>query len=228
MSKFRFSFLVLLFVFVSNSQAQQSTETKREIWPEFDVFLPVKDQFRLIFTVGSQKASETKDGLEGHVSASLDYFIKNRITLRAGYRYGFSLDASDPFREHRISTDQSFHKPLPRDFVLSDRNRQEFRWVNGDFSTRFRNRVMLEKTFAINERSLVPYGSGEIFYDSRFSTFNRVRLIAGTEIHFRKHEVWLLNVRRQQILNLYYLWQRDTRSQSKNLHALGITFELHY
>jgi len=228
MSKLRASFLILLFVFISNSQAQQSAETKREIWPEFDVFFPVRDQFRLMLSVGSEKASESRDGLEAQVSAYLDYFLKNRVTLRAGYRYGFSLDASEPFHEHRVSTDQSFHKPLPRDFVFSDRNRQEFRWVNGDFSLRFRNRVMLEKTFTINTRSVVPYSSTEIFYDSRFSTFNRLRVIAGAEFHFKRRDVWLLNVRRQQILNLYYLWQRDSRSQSKNLHAVGITFEVHY
>jgi hypothetical protein len=228
MSKFRLSFLILWLAFTANLQAQQSTESKHEIWPELDVFLPLNDQFRLLISASSEKASESRDGLEGQVGGYVDYFLKKRVTLRAGYSYRFSLDASDPYHEHRVSTDQSFHKLLAHEFVFSDRNRQEFRWIVGDFSMRFRNRLMLEKSFDVKNRSLVPYGSGEIFYDTRYSTFNRVRFTVGTEIHFKRREVWLLNVRRRRILDLYYLWQRDTRSSTRNLQAVGISLELHY
>ncbi|HXQ74596.1 MAG TPA: hypothetical protein VN844_29090 [Pyrinomonadaceae bacterium] len=75
---------------------------------------------------------------------------------------------------------------------------------------------------------LRPASSGELFYDSRFSTFNRFRLAVGTELVFAKRETWLLNIRRQRILDIYYLWQTDSRSQPKRLHAIGVTFEVHF
>src|SRR5215470_17836359 len=120
MSKLRFSLLLLFLAFTSNSQAQQSTETKHEIWPEIDLFVPLNEQFRLMISASSEKASESKAGLEAQVGGYLDYFFKNRVTLRAGYSYRFSEDESDPYHEHRVSTDQSFHKPLAHDFVFSD------------------------------------------------------------------------------------------------------------
>jgi hypothetical protein len=80
----------------------------------------------------------------------------------------------------------------------------------------------------IGKRSLAPYSSGEIFYDSRFSTFNRVRVTAGTEIVFAKRETWLMNIRRQRVLDIYYLWQADSRSQPRRLHAIDITFGVHF
>jgi hypothetical protein len=220
-------FIVLLFAGVC-THAQEVPQTKKEIWPEIDVFFPVKDRFRLVVVGGSEKDGETNNSFEGQAAIYLDYFLKDKVTLRAGYRYGFSLGSNEPFNEHRIVLDQTLHKPIPRNFVLSDRNREEFRWFDADFSMRYRNRAKVEKTFAFSKRSLVPYVSGEVFYDTRFSTFNRFRLATGTQIVFAKREFWLSNLRRQRMLDVYYVWQRDSRSQSKNLHAIGVTFEIHF
>ena len=228
MSNFRPACFFVLLLFCSTAPGQETAETRKEIWPEIDLFFPLNERFRLVVVSGSEKASETKDGLEGQAGAYVDCFFRDRITLRAGYRYGFALGENDPFSEHRVVLDQTFHKPLQRKFVFSDRNRQELRWINGDFSMRFRNRAKLEKTFVVGKRSLVPYSSGELFYDSRFSTFNRFRLAVGTEFVFAKREAWFMNIRRQRVLDFYYLWQTDSRSQPKRLHAIGVTFEIHF
>ena len=220
--------LLVLLLFCSTAPGQEPPETQKEIWPEIDLYFPLNERFRLVVTAGSEKASETREGLEAQASVYVDCFFRDRITLRAGYRYGFALGDNTPFSEHRVVLDQTFHKPLQRKFVFSDRNRQELRWINGDFSLRFRNRAKLEKTFVVGKRSLVPYSSGELFYDSRFSTFNRFRVTVGTEFVFAKREMWLMNIRRQRVLDVYYLWQADSRSQPKRLHAIGVTFEIHF
>ena len=228
MSTFRRPCLLILLFLCAAAHAQEPDATRKEIWPEVDLFFPLNERFRLVVAAGSEKQGETRDGFEGHTAAYLDLFFRKRITLRAGYRYGFALGESDPFSEHRIILDQTFNKPLPRAFVLSDRNRQELRWRNGDFSVRFRDRATIEKTFVTGKRSLVPYSSGEIFYDSRFSTFNRVRLAFGTQIVFAKREFWLMNVRRERVLDVYYLWQADSRSQPSRVHVIGVTFGVHF
>src|SRR5262245_28570570 len=139
MANLRPACLLVLLLLVASAHAQTNDETKKEIWPAVEVYFPLNERFRLLVEAGSEKAEETKDSLEGHAAAYLDLFFRKRITLRAGYRHGFSLN-DDPFTEHRLSFDQIFHKTLPRKFVFSDRNRQELRWVDGDFSVRFRNR----------------------------------------------------------------------------------------
>jgi len=219
---------LVVVIFCGTNAEAQTAEAKKEIWPEIDLYIPLNERFRLLLSGSSEKASETRDGLEGQVGAYVDYFLKDRITLRAGYRYGFSLGSTDPFVEHRVTLDQTFHKTLPRSFVLTDRNRQEFRSVDGDFSVRFRNRITIEKSFAIGKRSLVPYNSNEIFYDSRFSSVSRFQFALGTQILFAKREYWLINLRRQRVLDVYYLWQRDRRPESKSVHAIGVKFEIHF
>jgi hypothetical protein len=160
------------------------------------------------------------------IGAHLDYFWKKRWTFRAGYRYGFS--SSGQQSEKRMLLEETFSQPLPKRFAFHDRNRQEFRWIGNDFSLRFRNRVMLEHDFCVGKYTVSPYGNAEIMYDTRFNTFNRYRLAVGAQILSRKRESWLLNLRRQKVIDIYYLWQGDSRSQPKHVQAIGITVGLHY
>jgi len=153
-----------------------------------------------------------------------------RLILRAGYRYGFSLTEVVPFREHRPILAQTFRHQLPLAILLSDRNREEFRVVNGDFSFRYRNRVTLEREFLLPGRSLTPYGSVEVYHDSRFIAWNRNRLTAGVQVQLKKALplLRLVTPRKQVILDVYYTEQNDSRSQPHHLHAIGIALGLHF
>jgi hypothetical protein len=117
---------------------------------------------------------------------------------------------------------------LPKQFTLRDRSVAEFRWLTGDFSTRFRNRATLERNFSLGKQSLVPYASGEVFYDTRFNSLNRYRVTTGVRIHFGKARDLLLNLHHQKTLDVYYLWQHDTRGQPTRVQALGIILGIHF
>lgn len=228
----RLFLLILLFCFASWRVLAQESETKQELWPEFDVYVPLNEKFRLFFLATVTKARETRDSFEGQLGAHVDYFWRDHLSFRVGYRYGSSLgDTDDPFREHRIVTEQSFRKKTKWSIQLTDRNRQDWRWVNGDFSFRYRNRITAEKEFRVWGRPVTPYGSAEVFYDSRFSTFNRYRFATGVQYTFKKHgsgEPLLLLLRKQRVLDIYYLRQEDTRSQPKHVNAIGISFAIHF
>jgi hypothetical protein len=150
--------------------------------------------------------------------------------LRAGYRYSFAPGDEDPFKEHRIVTEQTFRQDLPLAMLLSDRNRQDWRFVNGDFSFRYRNRVRLEREFRVSGRSMTPYGSAEAFYDTRFEVWNRNRLTVGAEFQLKRGFPLLreLTPRKQVILDLYYTKQNDSRSQPHHVHAVGVALSLHF
>jgi hypothetical protein len=94
--------LALAAVFISGARAQQDSETVKQFWPEVDVYVPLNEKFRLFFLATTTKAEETRENIEGQVGAHIDYLIHRKASLRAGYRYGFSLGGSDPFKEHRI------------------------------------------------------------------------------------------------------------------------------
>src|SRR6185295_6586068 len=160
--------VALTVVFSSRGSAQPDSKPVKQLWPEVDVYVSLTEKFRLLFLATTTKAEETRDNTEGQVGAHIDYQLNKRVSLRAGYRYGFSLGGSDPFREHRPIFEQTLRQPLPLEVLFSDRNREELRWVNGEFSARYRNRVTLEREFKVLNRQITPYGSAEVYYDSRF------------------------------------------------------------
>ena len=226
---------VLLVVLLSCSAAtvfcQEQSETENELWPEVTVYIPINKKFRLFFLGTVSKARETRESFEGQVGAHVDYFYNDWVTLRAGYRYGFGLGSNEEFREHRLVTEQSFRKKIKRSILLTDRNRQDWRWVNGDFSFRYRNRLTAEKEFRLRGWPITPYGSTEIFYDTRFSTFNRYRFTSGVQIalrRFRSEEPLLLILRRERVLDIYYTRQEDTRSEPKHVNAIGVSLGIHF
>ena len=141
----------------SFAQQQPESDSRKELWPEIDVYVPIEEKVRLFFLFTVTKAEETKENLEGQFGAHVDYTVSRRLVLRAGYRYVFSLTETDPFKERRIVSEQTIRQDLPLKILLSDRNRQDFRFVNGKFSFRYRNRLTLEREFVL-PRTLTPYG----------------------------------------------------------------------
>jgi uncharacterized protein DUF2490 len=220
---------IVFLISFSEVGAQQS-DYRKEIWPEVDVFIPLKPKLRLFFMSSLTKVEETRDNLEGSVQASLDYIPNKRIILRNGYRYAFSLAGEDPFKEHRLIFEQTFRQPLPLDILVSDRNREEIRIVNGETSARYRNRLTLEREFHIGRFAPVPYGSAEVFYDNRFDTWNRNRLNVGVQIPLKRGFplVRLIDSKRQVILDLYFSRQNDSRSSPTHVRAVGIAVNLYF
>lgn len=222
--------LALAAVFTSGARAQQDSGTVKQFWPEVDVYVPLNEKFRLFFLATTTKAEETRENIEGQVGAHIDYLIHSKARLRAGYRYGFSLGGSDPFKEHRIVFEQTLRQPLPLDVLLSDRNREDLRWVNGEFSARYRNRVTLEREFKILNRQITPYGSAEVFYDNRFKTWNRNRFAVGAQIALKRGAplISLIHPKKQFVLDVYLIRQNDSRSEPHHVNALGMAFNIYF
>ena len=109
------------------------------------------------------------------------------VILLNGYRYIFSAPGAENLhREHRIVIEQTFRHPLPVELLLRDRNREELRFINGQFSGRYRNRLMLGREFKIGKFWITPYGSFEVYCDTRFDTWNRNQLRTGIQIPLKR------------------------------------------
>ena len=228
-------FLFLLLTGTHAVYAQDST-TRREFWPEVDVYITVKPKVRLYLTGTISKTVEDGElrdaqGYEGQIGVHVDYIPNKHVILRTGYRYGTAVgNNSDPFKEHRLLTEQTLRHLLPGDLLLSDRNREDFRFVNGDFSFRYRNRVTLEREVHLFKgRSITPYASGEIFYDTRYNTWNRNRFAVGVQQSLRRGPLRkMLLPERQIILDLYYMRQNDSRSDIPHVNAIGAALAFYF
>jgi Protein of unknown function (DUF2490) len=229
------SLLYLVFIGTQAVRAQEST-TRKEFWPEVDVYITVKPKVRLYLTGTVSKSVEDGElrnaqGYESQIGVHVDYIPNNHVILRTGYRYGTSVGSnSEPFKEHRLVTEETLRHPLPGDLLLSDRNREDFRFVNGDFSFRYRNRVTLEREVPLFQgRSITPYVSGEIFYDTRYKTWNRNRFALGVQQSLRRGPLRkMLLPERQVILDLYYMRQNDSRSEVQHVNALGAALAFYF
>jgi len=229
--------LFLLVIGAPMGMAQEPT-TRQEVWPEIDLYIHVKPKVRLYFLGSVSRSVEDGElfsgqGSEAQVGAHVDYIPSDHVILRTGYRYSTAIgNNSEPFREHRLITEQTFRKLLPADVIVSDRNRQDFRFISGeDFSFRYRNRVTFEREFhlpkwvpkLLTRRSITPYVTGEISYDTRFSAWNRNRMALGFQQSLRRTLLRKMGLpRRQIILDVYFMKQNDSHAQTQHLRALGL------
>ena len=221
-------FLFLTVIGTPVGRAQEPT-TRTEFWPEVDVYINVKPKVRLHFLGTVSKSVEdgeirNSQSYEGQFGAHVDYIPNNHIILRAGYRYGTAIgNNDDPFKEHRILTEQTLRKMLPGDLLLSDRNREDFRFIQGDFSFRYRNRVTLEREIhLVKGRPVTPYVSAEIFYDTRYRAWHRNRFAVGVQQPLRRNFIEKMVLPKHQVvLDIYYLRQNDSRSETRHVNAFG-------
>jgi hypothetical protein len=227
--------LGLLILFGPFAVRAQDPTTSNQTWPEVDVYINLKPKVRLFLLSTVSRSIEDGEGhgeaFEAQIGAHVDYIPNHHFVLRAGYRFGTSLgDTDDPYKEHRFLTEQTLRQMLPGDLLLSDRNREDFRWVDGDFSFRYRNRVTIEREFkAFKKRTLTPYASGEMFYDTRYGIWNRNRLSAGVQIALRSGPLRkTLMQKRQVVLDLYYTRQNDSRSNPPHVNALGTALSFYF
>lgn len=196
--------------------------------------LKPKVRLNLLGTVSkSLEDGEFRKGqaYEAQIGAHIDYIPNKHVILRTGYRFGTSVGStSEPFKEHRFLTEQTLRTLLPGGLLLSDRNREDFRFVDGDFSFRYRNRVTIERGFHVfRERTITPYVSGELFYDTRYGIWNRNRYAVGVQTSLRPGGVLtMLLPKRQIILDVYFMRQNDSRSDRPHVNAVGAALSFYF
>jgi hypothetical protein len=114
----------------------------------------------------------------------LDDAKKRPLVLETGYRY---ITAPGSAPENRMETVATFHFPMSAGFLLVDRNRADLDWKNGKFSWRYRNKLTVERTFAVHSYHLIPYVAVEPYYTSQYSKWSTTALYAGCLLPVGKH-----------------------------------------
>ena len=208
-------------------------DTQLEFVPEINAYLKLTDTTRL-FLLGTLTENLSEGATDGELGAHLDITLapifrprlrqanweRDRyLWIRLGYQLLGNLDDRDGgVTEHRGIVEATGRVPLPWDVWLANRMRVELRDLDGDFSTRFRFRLGIERQFVVAGRTVVPYAQAEVFYDTRFGAWNRQRYQAGVEIELTEH------VR----IEPYYARQEDQRSSPAHLDQIGFVLKFYY
>ena len=204
-----------------------------QLWPELNLFVKTSEQSRLFF-LGAGTRVRQGGYTDGQLGAHLDMYFgpmfKHRaekqpdaarsrlLSVRVGYLFGKTpKDSPEPFVEHAPIIEVSPRYYLSKSLLLTDRNRYDFRFVDGVYTPRYRNRFKLERTFQTGKRSLTPYAHVEGFYDRRFDGFHRFRYTAGAEFQ----------INRRFVLEGYYLRQQDTQADPRGLNVAGFVLQIY-
>jgi hypothetical protein len=192
-------------------------ETRHEFWPEIDVWLKLGAKERLLFqwTHSSGRDYYFEETLW---AVSYDYRVKPSLGLRGSYAYivGDEQDGMTDI-EHRVVLAATPSWTFHPGWLLTDRNRVDLRLKDGVFSWRYRNRLQIEKDVRVGSYTLIPYGSAEIFFDSRFDVFNRNLLTAGLQFPISP----------ALMLDLYFSRQNDSRTEPEHVNAFGVTLNIY-
>lgn len=197
---------------VSGLVAQSGGNADQEqFWPEVDYYQDLGKHNRLFTQVlASTGANNGFDNVQ--LGANFDTFLKARpllgaikgaesliedrlqpALLRIGYRYSESVNGAKPDYSNRILAEFSIRRNLFGGSI-SDRNGFDWRWTNGDWSTRYRNRVYFEHTADIRKYDFTPYANAEWFYSIQNNSWSSVKYEAGVQLPVKRHfttEVYL-------------------------------------
>lgn len=218
----------------------RADEPQVEFWPEVDLWWRLSPAWRLSLFVPISKNIET-NYREGNLIPQVDYawghlgrpigvrlVDDNRIQImhtfmaRGGYLGARSLgDQGEEYTEHTVFGEFHVKTPLKGNIILSSRLRTDFRWLSDNdpaFSTRWRLRLRVEKEVDAGGVSWVPYVNGECYYDSRYDTVNRIRVIGGTSV------AWTPRVG----IEGNWTYQHDTRSSVTDLNALNLILHVYF
>jgi len=188
-----------------------------ELWPELDVYWQPAEHQRTFLELS---ASAEQEGSKRQATAGLyqDYLFLPNGYVRGGYRFTFSThDAS--YRESRL-VGEWVERVLSHGMArLVNRARFEMRWVNGEPSYRIRERLHFQRVPPKPRGlALAPYGTVEVYYDSRLGAISRLAGRAGTEARL----VGPASV------DVYVARQDNLRESPSYVNALGMTIKLVY
>jgi hypothetical protein len=227
--RFKSVALALLLAVLSSPVASQNQSF--QTWPEIDTYLRLGSDVRASFFASWTK--ENRQGTDADVGPNIDFFLKplvklKRITifaldqskdrplmLRFGYRY---MPTTNGPTENRGILETTGRYPLVRGVLLSDRNRADLRFIAGEFSWRYRNRLTAERTFSIRSYHLTPYVRAELYYDGNLHKWSRTAETVGL----------VFPIRKRAEIDSYYEHQNDSsNAPNRQVNAFGIALSVY-
>lgn len=195
--KLAFQAIGFLFVIVAGVLARAQTP---EFLPEIDAYLKVNAVTRVYF----QAKGDRDEGVpvQATLGPSLQLYFKPLVKLKkvtafdlddakqrplvveAGYRY---ITAPNEPVDNRFMPVATFRLPTKGSFLITDRNRADLDWKGGTFRWRYRNKLTLERAFAIRSYHLTPNLSAEPYYTSQYAKWSTTDLYAGCLLPVGKH-----------------------------------------
>ena len=222
---------LFLLVSLCGSALAQQPQTSGEFWPAIDAHFQFQDNLRLLAFAGLKRNEDlayqqVNAGLglgyqwkrisKPHLE-NIDPDKEHTFLFGGGYEYLRTISKTAQHESRFVLEAMPGFRPISR-LLVRDRNRVEFRWVNGVYSTRYRNNLSLDYDIAAGKFRFTPYTSVEVFYDGAKESWSKEQYTAGVEWPYR----------RVLKLQTYYLRQNCPTCNPAQLNVGGLTLHLYF
>jgi len=210
----------LWIVLVAQSAPAQSSNDPdhgdTQLWTEVRFSMPVKNSVDFLVIGGLRAGRNLTDLVNERVGAGVVWRLGKHVELSTIYgRIVWQPVPRQTLHENRFTLDAEFEWPLGR-FALAQRNRIDRRLVDGETTTRYRNRVRLTYPLRSFNGGMNIFLSEEVFYDWRLNSWFRNRMAVGVDKPLSK----------RLLLEIYYLRQNDGMSLPGDIHVIGATLHV--
>ena len=218
--------LILLGLFAACAASLFAQDTSNEFWPQLNGSWRLGADFQIVGGVAEHAATDPKDD-DFRIGASLAYHLPLKfngplarhhpeesryLSVSGGYLYIPPAPNGTAPVENRGVFQLVARIPWPRSLLTTDRSETDLRWISGSFYWRYRNRVTLQRTFAIHSHEITPLVFGELQYYSKYDSWYRNDYGAGVRFTVAKLA---------EILP-YYERENTTHSKPAHVNAVGV------
>jgi hypothetical protein len=223
----------VLLVFCSGAAGQSPpSDTEAQVWPEGDVHLQLPSHLRVLALTGLEQGVgfsfqqwyaaaavgyQFKPILREHL-LNIDPDKEHYLVLGGGYEFLRTVQSGVVKHENRVTIDVTPGFLLPGKILVRDRNWVELRWIDGTYSTTYRNMVSIERGFLVRGVRFSPFGSVEVFYDSPKHSWNEEWYTAGVQWPYKS----LLMV------ETYYKRENCSTCNPTDWNVAGVTVHFYF
>ena len=189
-------------------------QTDNQQWTEVQLAVPVTTQFDFNLMGGLRLGRDISHPVDERMGAGFTFRPNKYVSVSPNYLH----IGMQPFSGRRVWENRLVLPVQIRfnvgDFRLSDRNQFERRLRNnGVKTTRYRNRLQIERAVGPDGLGLSLFVADEVFYDWSVDRWVRNRFSVGGIKVFNKHFTQ----------DFYYLRQNDGVSIPGDLNVIGTT-----
>jgi hypothetical protein len=217
--------MTVIFILCSRSASQSQTETL--VWPEVDGHLQLPSHLRVLAFAGFEQGLNYSFQ-QWYSSAALGYQFKpilrehvrnidpdkeHYFLFAGGYEFLQTIQSGKTKDENRVFIDVTPGFLLPARILVRDRNLIELRWIDGTYSTTYRNMLAVERDFLLRGFRFDPYGYAEAFHNGASHSWNQEWYTAGVQWPY-KHMF---------MLDTYYRRENCPTCKPANWNVGGVT-----
>src|ERR1700733_654022 len=223
----------LSFIFCPRAAAQsQTSDTETQVWPELNVHIQLPSNLRILAFSGLEQGVDFPYQ-QWYVAAAVGYQFKpilrehllnidpdkeHYLVFGGGYEFLRTIQSGIVKHENRVTLDATPGFRLPADFLVRDRNWLEFRWINGTYSTTYRNMLTVERDFLVEGFRFSPYGSAEFFYNGAQHSWDTQWYTAGVDWPYK----------RLLMIDTYYRREHCNNCNPTNWNVGGVTLNFYF